>query len=431
MTRDIDIDRYLETWFDEGPRVMPDRFFDALIARVDRTPQRRFARILTRVATMNRTSLLAAAAAIVVVAGLGGFILFNGPSTGVQPSPTPAVTTVPTVPPAGALQPIPAEVQGRWQGPTRVSPALTPPLGGSGMTLFPTSLQYLAGEASALFASVVQSEAPAQLTFWTSQAGRGCQVGDSGTYRYVVNATGDGMTVTPVSDACAARAAAMTGEWVRVGCPNTNWCLGDLQPGIHVSAYFNPFVPLPNTPYAYGRLSYTVPAGWVNPTDGNSGYILAEKGAADGNAIFVFQTAYAHLQETSCLSNPDPAVGHSAAAIATWLTTVPGIVATAPAAVTIGGLAGETLDVRLDPNWTRTCSFSNGQPTVQLFTNGLGDPDNFDWGVAGTGRLRLFLLDLPDGRSMLIDIEATDEASWNALIAKAMPIVQSFQFHAP
>jgi hypothetical protein len=44
------------------------------------------------------------------------------------------------------------------------------------------------------------------------------------------------------------------------------------------------------------------------------------------------------------------------------------------------------------------------------------------------GSMRLFLLDLGGGRTLLIDIEATDQAIWKALIAEAMPVVESFQF---
>jgi hypothetical protein len=65
-----------------------------------------------------------------------------------------------------------------------------------------------------------------------------------------------------------------------------------------------------------------------------------------------------------------------------------------------------------------------------MFTNGQTvDADNFDWGLTAGARMRLFLLDLPDGRTMLIDIEGQDQATWDALVPEAMPVVQSFQFN--
>ena len=42
---------------------------------------------------------------------------------------------------------------------------------------------------------------------------------------------------------------------------------------------------------------------------------------------------------------------------------------------------------------------------------------------------RYIFLEQPDGNSLLIDIEAPDEATWDALVAEAMPIVESFQFN--
>lgn len=42
--------------------------------------------------------------------------------------------------------------------------------------------------------------------------------------------------------------------------------------------------------------------------------------------------------------------------------------------------------------------------------------------------MRLFLLDLGESRMLMIDIEAQDKATWDALVPAAMPIVESFRF---
>jgi hypothetical protein len=63
-----------------------------------------------------------------------------------------------------------------------------------------------------------------------------------------------------------------------------------------------------------------------------------------------------------------------------------------------------------------------------MFTNG-DTVNNFDWGLAAGGRMRLFLLNLPDGRTTLIDVEAPDRATWDALISDAMPVIATFAFH--
>jgi hypothetical protein len=85
------------------------------------------------------------------------------------------------------------------------------------------------------------------------------------------------------------------------------------------------------------------------------------------------------------------------------------------------------VDVSIDPEWTQACPFSEGLPAAQLFSN--ADPTHaFDWGLSGDGHMRLFLLELPDDRTLLIDIESTDKETWDALIPEAMPVVNSFSF---
>jgi hypothetical protein len=43
--------------------------------------------------------------------------------------------------------------------------------------------------------------------------------------------------------------------------------------------------------------------------------------------------------------------------------------------------------------------------------------------------MRIFLLDLGNGRTLLIAIVAKDRATFDSLVREAMPIVDSFQFN--
>ena len=178
----------------------------------------------------------------------------------------------------------------------------------------------------------------------------------------------------------------------------------------------------------YGRLSYTVPDGWANVIDGPDGYTLARQGAPQGGAINLFSTAIADSQAPGCPGTIEPGIGRTAAALSTWLTTLPGVAATTSTPVTVGGLSGYTLDVSIKPSWTQTCPYSQGKPYVAMFTNGLSGDINFDWGLAKGAAMRLFLLDLPDGRTTLIDVDAPDQATWNAFLADAMPVINSIEF---
>ena len=68
MTRDRDLEQTLERWLADGPARMPDHVFDALIDRVDRTPQRRLAGLVTRYLNMPLNIRFTAVAATVVIA---------------------------------------------------------------------------------------------------------------------------------------------------------------------------------------------------------------------------------------------------------------------------------------------------------------------------------------------------------------------------
>jgi hypothetical protein len=129
----------------------------------------------------------------------------------------------------------------------------------------------------------------------------------------------------------------------------------------------------------------------------------------------------------TALRSRDGRIGTTATAIARWLTALPGLVVSKPAPVTIGGLKGVRFDVAVDPKATHTCPFTEGKTGASLFS--VSDPAaGFDWGIWGDGQMRLFLLDLGNERTLMIDIEAQDKDSWDGLVPDAMAIVHSFTF---
>jgi hypothetical protein len=191
----------------------------------------------------------------------------------------------------------------------------------------------------------------------------GCTEGTAGTYRYTVSPAGGYLSLAAIEDQCEARSQAISGSWERSACPNADaGCLGDLEVGAHTSVQFNPFVPRSAYTYAYGRLTYSVPAGWSNTVDGPDGYFLTKQGAPGDGGILSFSTALATSQATGCPGGVEPGVGRSAKALATSLTTLPGLDTTTPESITVGGLPGKTLDVSVSPKWKRTCPYSDGTP---------------------------------------------------------------------
>ena len=86
------------------------------------------------------------------------------------------------------------------------------------------------------------------------------------------------------------------------------------------------------------------------------------------------------------------------------------------------------VDLSVDPAWTHTCPYSDGKPMVSTFVDSVPGP-GYDYNVVYPANARYIFLTQPDGNSLLIDIEAPDKATWDALVADAMPIVESFQFN--
>lgn len=405
MTRDQDIERVLDRWFTEGPTQMPNRFLDDTLDRIDGAPQHRLARLQTRLPTMHPNLRLAAAAAVVLaVAGLGAALLTQTAGIG-RPS-------------ADVNGPLPASIQAEWQSVgTRIVPGPGP--GGIntyalGILVDPTAIDIqnahtdVVNSAKLVAPDRFEVKAITMGDFWR------CAVGDVGLYRFSLTARDQQLTLMPVSDACAARAAVLAGDWSRTD-------IGPLQPGRHEATHFRPF-----SYGTTGQLAYTVPDGWAGGAGMNDGlFELGRSSGSDSAGITLISNAYASDQVAPCNVNGGAAgVGRTPEDLTNWLRTLPGLVVSAPTEVTIGGLRGVAVDLFMAPGWTPTCE-------AGLYTFSLSGSDGGDWSsrlrLTDTTRARYILLDRGDGSSLVVNIEAPDNV-WNTFITDAMPIVQGFEF---
>jgi hypothetical protein len=133
-------------------------------------------------------------------------------------------------------------------------------------------------------------------------------------------------------------------------------------------------------------------------------------------------------QDPACPSTPEPGVGATSVALRGLDPQAARADRRRPRIVTVGGLRGTEIDVTIAAGWTASCPFANGAPTVPLFVSADGE---LRWVVAGTERLRLSLLDVPGGGTVVVDVDAFDGALWEPLLAAATPIVQSLVFSVP
>ena len=221
-----------------------------------------------------------------------------------------------------------------------------------------------------------------------------------------------------MNDACTERATILAGDWIRTG-------LGDLAPGRHVALPFRPFGDATT-----GQFSYSVSTGWAATEEGPGDFSLRLPGA-DGPSIRLRSNVVpaSSTPDTGCNDSPAD-IQRTPVASATWLATRPGLVATTPTSVAIGGLSGVAVDLSMN---------IASAPCPTLFMDRSPNPNTWiemtvDTGYSDEGRARYVLLDRGDGQILLIAIEmgnaiqAPNEATWDAAIADAMSVVETFEF---
>ena len=188
-----------------------------------------------------------------------------------------------------------------------------------------------------------------------------------------------------------------------------------LAPGTYASRVFQPPV------------TFTLPAGWWIPSD-SANYFGVQPVTSDAIGVHLFRDPIAASQDLACPTAAEPGIGSTSGELATWIRGLDGLEVSDPRMATVGGLRGVELDIAITADWAASCPFADGLPTVPLF---VGPNDAFRWVVAGNERLRIWLLDLPDGGTVVVDIDAFDGTLMDALLADAAPIVRSLEFATP
>lgn len=178
-----------------------------------------------------------------------------------------------------------------------------------------------------------------------------------------------------------------------------------------------------------GVMTYATPEGWIYDQESPLTYTILRVGEPNAdNAIFLRSDVVLHSQAEGCPEAALEGAERTPRAMADWLAAHAGVDASTPERVTIGGYEGLVIDLAMSPDWTRTCPFSSGRPAVPLFSDIDPAPDGFDWNIGPDERMRIYLIDLGDGRLLWIDINAVDEPSFQAMLPEATAIVESIQF---
>jgi len=427
MKRQGDIDGVLEAWFLDGPLEMPDRLFDAVFDQVERVSQRRLARLRLRFTDMSPTArLLVVAGATILLLGVGAAAIG---AINPKPSTAPDVPSPSATPAASADAAVVASLRYQFLGPHRTEAPAPAGEDRSTLTFDDASFNYNGN----LLRSSAATAGPTRIRLVSENVAGGCAVGDEGLYDWSSTPGETKVTFTLVSDDCDARSAVVPGEWLRSNCADdSDNCIGPLEAETYASVSIDPWVAAGEAwRPRYGAVTYTVPAGWENPADWPSEYKLKPLGTQVDAGIYLSSEVWPIKQDDPCVFAPDGTILRTASEMVAYLEGLPGLAPIQAEAVTIGGLSGYRLDLSIDPTWTDTCPFSQGQPVRPIYGDGDPSEDGFSWNAGPGAPMRNWFLDLGRNRSLWIDIEAPDSATYDGLIDEATAIVESMEFTPP
>jgi hypothetical protein len=187
-------------------------------------------------------------------------------------------------------------------------------------------------------------------------------------------------------------------------------------------------------------LSYGVPEGWTVIEDQPASFLLqhvpdqpaGEVSAVTLVGLFAQPRIAADFESgASCGSIVEaPGVGRGVEDIVAAIIARPGLVATSPAAVTIGGYEGQMIDLHLEPSWTGGSGWRpdrrNADPPCGI---GAGPAA----GIGAGHTLRVILLDSPTAGppDRRLRAETSQTTLFEDQVAAVMPIIETFQFHDP
>ncbi|PYI38087.1 hypothetical protein CVS30_11920 [Arthrobacter psychrolactophilus] len=142
--------------------------------------------------------------------------------------------------------------------------------------------------------------------------------------------------------------------------PHGGLCLGALEEGNYSTTSFEP------------KLSYTVPEGWSNREDLPGNVLLtrtsdSQEGTWGGSYIGVYQNVRA---SSLCTEEAQPGVGTSAADLAAWYRTAPGLEIVTDAPTMVGGLSGIMLDFRVSTQWKSPCPLDGVIHAIPIIIGG-------------------------------------------------------------
>lgn len=172
-----------------------------------------------------------------------------------------------------------------------------------------------------------------------------------------------------------------------------------------------------------GGSTFTVPGGWVNDGDFAVAYTLFPDTPVNETEYALSRQTAQNVLLTDRVENNMFAIcdatglfqGATASEVIRAVVVNPAFRfwASAPIDVTIGGLRGRQVDVRLSPEWSGKCTPNPDDPPTRDYLD---------------ARNRVIVLDKPGTGTIGIAISSLHSSDFEAFLADATPIVESFRF---
>jgi hypothetical protein len=216
MTEHTDIDRLLESWFDDGPTAMPDRVVTVVADRIGRQGQRH-TWLLDRRPKVNLFLKLAVAAAL-GAAVLGGAIFIAGRQTQTPtPTPIPTPSSSPGASAAAAGSPVDDALRATWKAFAGENPVLQTGAGPVSLQFNPlgTGIEATNFGPGHGYASTANEIGADRIEVVLDRSGGGCTAGARGVYRTLLSDDRSELTLISESEDCSNRGIVLGRAWAR------------------------------------------------------------------------------------------------------------------------------------------------------------------------------------------------------------------------
>lgn len=161
--------------------------------------------------------------------------------------------------------------------------------------------------------------------------------------------------------------------------------------------------------------------GWSNVIDTPA--IFKLDSTSGQPYILAWANAKIANQTATCSPLAKAGAAQTTAAWINYVTSHPGLKASAPKTIDFGGITGKAIDLEILPSWKTTCPNHGAGPYVMVSV-----AEGGDYGVGSDSRLHVTFVDV-GGKAVVLQVYGPlDAAQFASTLARVTPVIQSMRF---